>query len=192
MEIRSDWSELEVDGGPPRAGSARRRNWLLRRQAAASCRGSVCWYTRGARRIAARRRFGRLSRFRGHPICDRLPRVATAWLHRCSMPASRIATSPSRMAMNGYVASPTRNNTSPTPAVRSSPRPASVANWRSTEQRQDSVAQEVDSAARGEPLWCPELDAVCAGAVEGESMCGYLFRRPGKHELLEGRKLARS
>src|SRR2546422_9169449 len=27
-----------------------------------------------------------LSRFRDSPICDRLPPVAPAWLHRCSMP----------------------------------------------------------------------------------------------------------
>src|SRR5436190_12832403 len=56
------------------------------------------------------------------------PRNLDAPWRVISLPAaSMIAASPSRMAMNGYVRSPTRNRTSPTFAVRSSPTCASVA-----------------------------------------------------------------
>ena len=58
------------------------------------------------------------------------PRKLEAPWRMSSFPAaSRIATSPSTIATNGYRRSPTRNNTSPTLAVRSSPSWASVASW---------------------------------------------------------------
>src|SRR5436309_14742404 len=59
-----------------------------------------------------------------------------------------MATSPSRMAMNGYEGSPTRKSTSPTPAERSSPRAASASSCEGERDGLGGGAGAIESSLR--------------------------------------------
>src|SRR3954471_18231534 len=93
------------------------------------------------------------------------PRNLDAPWRVISLPAaSMIAASPSRMAMKGYVRSPTRNSTSPTFAVRSSPSCASVASCAAERGGLDGGAMLKRYSSR-QPLIGREQVAHCQAPV---------------------------